>query len=182
MKQQLDNTEKWPYPRIDYVYKIFWVVVKYTIWKLCWHRFYFLRAGLLKLFGANIYWQTMAFGSTDIRRPWDIKLGINVTLGPRVHVYNLSKVEIGDNTVISQDVYICGGTHDYTNSKLPLLRKDIIIGENVWISAGAFIGPGVTVGQGAVVGARAAVFKDVEPWTVVGGNPAKFIKKRVINE
>lgn len=39
---------------------------------------------------------------------------------------------------------------------------------------------GVTIGEGAIVGARAAVFKDVPPWTVVGGNPAKFIKKRVI--
>ena len=39
---------------------------------------------------------------------------------------------------------------------------------------------GVTVGEGAVVGARAAVFKNIEPWTVVGGNPAKYIKKRVI--
>jgi putative colanic acid biosynthesis acetyltransferase WcaF len=41
---------------------------------------------------------------------------------------------------------------------------------------------GVTIGEGAVVGARGCVFKDVEPWTVVGGNPAKFIKKRIIKE
>ena len=41
---------------------------------------------------------------------------------------------------------------------------------------------GVTIGEGAVVAARAAVFKDVEPWTIVGGNPAKPIKKRVIND
>ena len=40
----------------------------------------------------------------------------------------------------------------------------------------------VVIGDGAVVGARAAVFKDVEPWTVVGGNPAKFIKKRIIKD
>jgi putative colanic acid biosynthesis acetyltransferase WcaF len=48
----------------------------------------------------------------------------------------------------------------------------------VWVAADAFIGPGVIIGQGAVVGARSAVFKNVERWTVVGGNPAKFIKKR----
>ena len=41
---------------------------------------------------------------------------------------------------------------------------------------------GGSIGEGAVVGARAAVFKDVEPWTVVGGNPAKFIKNRVIKD
>ena len=50
------------------------------------------------------------------------------------------------------------------------------------MAADAFVGMGVTVGQGAVVGARAAVFKDVEPWTVVGGNPAKFIKERIVKE
>ena len=49
-----------------------------------------------------------------------------------------------------------------------------------WVAAWAFVGMGVTIGEGAVVGACAVVFKNVEPWTVVGGNPAKFIKKRVI--
>ena len=48
------------------------------------------------------------------------------------------------------------------------------------MAAEAFVGPGVTIGEGAVVGARAAVFRDVEPWSVVGGNPARFIKKRKI--
>ena len=51
-----------------------------------------------------------------------------------------------------------------------------------WIGTSAFISMGVTIGEGAVVGACAAVFKDVEPWTVVGGNPAKFIKKRVMRK
>lgn len=51
-----------------------------------------------------------------------------------------------------------------------------------WVAADAFVGMGVTIGEGAVVGARAAVFKDVEPWTVVGGNPAKFIKKRILKQ
>ncbi|HNY79416.1 MAG TPA: hypothetical protein PLX34_15565 [Sedimentisphaerales bacterium] len=61
---------------------------------------------------------------------------------------------------------------------MPQTFAPVEIADQVWIAADAFIGPGVTVGQGAVVGARASVFKDVEPWTVVGGNPAKFIKKR----
>jgi len=49
-----------------------------------------------------------------------------------------------------------------------------------WVAADAFVGMGVTIGEGAVVGARACVFKDVEAWSVVGGNPAKFIKRREI--
>ena len=52
----------------------------------------------------------------------------------------------------------------------------------MWIGARAIILPGVTIGEGAVVAAGAVVTKDVEPWAVVGGNPAKFIKKRVLKE
>jgi len=55
-----------------------------------------------------------------------------------------------------------------------------MIADNVWICADSFIGPDVTVGEGAVVGARAVVMKDVEPWVVVAGNPARAIKKRNI--
>ena len=61
-----------------------------------------------------------------------------------------------------------------------MYTRPITISKFAWVAAEAFVGPGVTIGEGAVVGARAAVFKDVDPWTVVGGNPAKFIKKREI--
>ena len=64
--------------------------------------------------------------------------------------------------------------------KIHLVTAPIIIEDQAWIAADVFIGPGVTIGQGAVIGARSAVFKDVEPWTIVGGNPAKLIKKREI--
>ena len=77
---------------------------------------------------------------------------------------------------------MCGGTHDHTDAAMPLVRKKIVIGSHVWIAAGAYIGPGVTIGDGAVVGARAVVVKDVPPWTIVAGNPAKVIKERVVQK
>lgn len=58
------------------------------------------------------------------------------------------------------------------------MSKPIRVGAGAWVCADVFVGPGVTIGEGAVVGARAAVFKDVEPWTVVGGNPSQFIRMR----
>jgi putative colanic acid biosynthesis acetyltransferase WcaF len=87
-------------------------------------------------------------------------------------------VTIGNHSVISQDAYLCAGTHDYTQPTLPLLREPITIGHGVWIAAGAFIGPTVTVGDNCVVGARAVVMKDVPPGMVVAGNPARVIKQR----
>jgi putative colanic acid biosynthesis acetyltransferase WcaF len=63
---------------------------------------------------------------------------------------------------------------------MPLVTAPIRVGEGAWVAACAFVGPGVTIGEGAVVGARAVVTKNVEAWTVVIGNPAKFIKKRMM--
>lgn len=72
------------------------------------------------------------------------------------------------------------GTHDIQSPQFDLVTKPVTIGEGVWIATGATILPGVTIGNGAVVAAGSVVAHNVEPWAVVGGNPAKFIKKRVI--
>lgn len=62
---------------------------------------------------------------------------------------------------------------------VPTMLKHTVIGNDVYIGHGAFIRPGVTVGDGAIIGARAVVVKDVAPYTVVAGNPARFRKFRV---
>ena len=101
-------------------------------------------------------------------------------LAPKVDCYNVAPVTVGANATISQGAFLCTASHDITNPHLPLITAPITIGDQAWVAAEAFVGMGVTVGEGAVVGARAVVVKDVNPWTVVGGNPAKFIKQRVI--
>ena len=103
-------------------------------------------------------------------------------LASGVDCYNVDKVTVGANATVSQGAYLCTASHDITNPLNPLITAPIVIEDQAWIGAKAFVGMGVTIGQGAVVGATASVFKDVEPWTVVGGNPARFIKKRIIKE
>ncbi|MBL4700719.1 MAG: hypothetical protein JKX85_05610 [Phycisphaeraceae bacterium] len=102
-------------------------------------------------------------------------------LSEGVTVYNLGQVTIGSHTVLSQDVYLCAGTHDHTKPTLPLQKPTITIGSGVWICAGAFIGPGVTIGNNAVIAARSVVVKDVPAGMIVGGNPAKVLKPREMN-
>jgi len=178
-RAQTEKTQNWPYSPKVYVLRVIWAVVHATIWKVAWKRFRWMRSAMVGAMGGKLKSLTVNFaGSSWIEMPWDAEFGDEVAIGPRVHLYNLGGVSIGSNTVLSQDVYVCGGTHDYTDPTYPLLRKKIWIGHSVWIGAGAFIGPGVRVGDGAVVGARAVVVKDVDPWTVVAGNPAKFIKRR----
>ena len=109
-------------------------------------------------------------------------MGKNSCLSSGVDCYNVDFVIIEDNAIVSQKTYLCTASHDISNSLHPLITASIVIKSQAWITAGCFIGMGVTIGEGAVVGARAVVTKDIDPWTVVVGNPARFIKKRIIKE
>ena len=137
---------------------------------------------VLRLFGAEIGAGCKISNSAKIWAPWNLYLGRMVCIGPGSKIYSADKIFIGDKVTISQGAYLCGASHDINYLNKPLITAPIRIERFSWVCADAFLGMGVTIGEGAVVGARAAVFKDVEPWTVVGGNPARFIKKRTIKE
>lgn len=137
---------------------------------------------LLRLFGAKIHSTAVVYSSAKIYFPRNLIMDAYSCLASDVDCYNVDLIHIGANTIVSQGAFLCTASHDITNSLNPLITAPIVIEDQAWVAADAFIGMGVTVGQGAVVGARAAVFKNVEPWTVVGGNPAKFIKKRIVKE
>jgi putative colanic acid biosynthesis acetyltransferase WcaF len=139
------------------------------------------RRWLLKVFGAQLGEPIYTYPTTRIYAPWNLQMGNNSTLGPDVDCYSMAKICIGDNTVVSQYSYLCSGSHDITHPAMPLIFHPINLGEGVWVCADVFVGPGVTIGDGAVVGARSSVFRDVEPWTIVGGNPARFIKPRIVD-
>lgn len=140
------------------------------------------RIFLLRCFGAKIHSKAMIHSSVKIWAPWNLTMQAHSCLASHVNCYNTGPIYIGHSSTVSQGAYLCPGTHDIEDALFPMIPFSIIIEDQVWIASEAFIGPKVHIGQGAVVGARAAVFKNVEPWTVVGGNPAKFIKKRVIKK
>lgn len=177
-----NNHDFWPYSYREYAQRIIWKIVCVTVWPFAWKRLCWARPLILRAFGARISLNCEIDGSVEIFLPAALKIGESCAIGPRTNLYNLGGLELGERVVISQDVHLCGGTHDYTKSSLPLMRKMIRIENDAWVCAGAFIGPGVKIGEGAVVGARAVVMKDVEPWSVVAGNPARFIKKRTIED
>lgn len=140
------------------------------------------RTFILRLFGAKIGQNCKIDSKVRIWAPWNLETGNLVAIGFDTLIYNPGKISIGNKVTISQRAHLCSASHDYTYKSNPLITEPIRINDLVWISADAFIGMGVIINLGAIVGARAAVFKDIEPWTIVGGNPAKFIKKRIINE
>ena len=140
------------------------------------------RAFLLRLFGAKIGKHCKIRSSAIFWAPWNLELGDYVSIGQKAQIYSVDKILLHTKVCISQGAYLCTASHDITNKDNPLITAPIHINSFGWVAADAFVGMGVNIGEGAVVGARAAVFKDVEPWTVAVGNPAKFIKKRIIKE
>jgi putative colanic acid biosynthesis acetyltransferase WcaF len=176
--QQLDRTPAYAYSKRDYIGRILWGLVRATVFRWSPPRAFGWRRWLLRCFGATMGANSYVRPSVRIFHPWKLTAGEWCTLADGVVVYNLGPVRLGAHTVISQDVYLCAGTHDYAKPDLPLLRPPITVGDGVWICAGAFVGPNVTVGDNSVVAARAVVVKDVPAGMVVGGNPARVIKPR----
>jgi putative colanic acid biosynthesis acetyltransferase WcaF len=139
-----------------------------------WRRF------LLRCFGAKVGRSVHVYPSATIYFPWNLEVEEESAIGDYVFVYNLGRVTIGARVTISHCAHLCAGTHDHTRSDFPLLRPPITIGAEAWICADAFVGPGVVIGEGAIVGAGSVVMKDVKPWVIVVGNPARETKRREI--
>ena len=165
--------------------------VRRMIWNICWTIFArpfpksianSWKVFILKCFGAKIAKNAYVYSTAKIFMPWNLIMEENSCLASGVDCYNAATVIIKKNATVSQRSYLCTASHNISSSKHEQIEKSIIIEEKAWVAAEAFIGPGVTIGEGAVVGARAAVFKNVAPWTVVVGNPAKYIKNRIIEE
>ncbi|MDX2148739.1 MAG: putative colanic acid biosynthesis acetyltransferase [Planctomycetota bacterium] len=176
--QRLDTTAGFPYSLREYAIRTMWELVERTLIRFSPRRAHGWRRFWLRRFGAQMADTAGTKASTVIKHPWLFSMGEHSMLSERVEIYNLGPVAIGDHTVLSQDVYICAGTHDYSKRNMPLLRPTITIGSGVWICAGAFVGPGVVVGDNAVVGARAVVIKKVPPGSIVAGNPARVLRDR----
>lgn len=141
------------------------------------------RLFLLKLFGAKVHWDSGVYSSTRIWAPWNLTIGHNAWLGPNVICYNQAKVTLKDNVIVSQYAYLCTAGHktDIQNANdRGLIVAPITLHKGTWVGTRAFIGMGVECGENCIVGATASVYKDVESHTIVGGNPAKFIKKRIM--
>ena len=137
---------------------------------------------ILRMFGAKIDSTAVVYSSAKVYYPANLTMGRYSCMASDVDCYNVAPIVIGDNVTISQGAFLCTASHDITDTTNPLITARILIENQSWVAAEAFVGMGVTIGEGAVVGARAAVFKDVQPWTVVGGNPAQMIKNRVLKE
>jgi len=115
-----------------------------------------------------------------IKNPYNVEIGNNVSIASFVHIWGGGSVKIGNNVLIASHVAIVSETHDYDSTNIYSTHKiaPVLIESNTWIGSHAVILPGVTIGEGAVIGAGSIVTKNVEPFSIVAGIPAKLVKKR----
>lgn len=174
-----DGTQPGWFTKREKMGRLLWAIVENSIFRFSPKRADGFRAWLLKSFGATIHGTPMVLRrTTRIEVPWNIELGDQVQIGEHAKLYSLGPIKIGAHSIVSQHAHICAGTHDYSDTKFPLRRVPITIGERCWIATEVYVSPGVTIADGVVVGARSNVVKDLPAWKVCVGSPAKPVADR----
>lgn len=159
-----------------------WYLVEATLFRYSPRPLYRWRNWLLRRFGARVHPTARIRPTATVEVPWHLTVGPDAIVGDHVILYCLGEVTIGARAVVSQYAHLCAGTHDHTRRSFPLLKAPISVGADCWIAADVFVGPGVSIGEGTVVGARSSVFKDLPPWTMCVGSPAKPVAARVLRD
>lgn len=162
--------------------------IKESLWLLCggllitsWFPGSAWRIKLLRLFGALIGKGVVIKPKFRVTFPWRMVVGDYCWIGEGVWFDNLLEIRLGNHVCISQGVYLCTGSHDWSRQGFDLIVKPINIESQSWISAMSKVGPGVTVGEGAVLTLGSVATQTLMPWSVYGGSPAIKIKKRSIS-
>ena len=158
--------------------RLMWLIVDSTFIRFSPKYAYSFRNFFLRIFGARIGYKAGIKPSTRVLMPWNLILHDWISFGVDVQIMNYSLVEIESHVVVSQGVFLCGGSHDYHSPSMPLVSGNILIRARTWICAQAFIGPNIEIGEDCVVAARSVVVKSIQSNCVVGGNPARIIKPR----
>ena len=136
---------------------------------------------ILQLYGYLIFKKRVpVLGFFKVENPKNVEIGDNVGINYGVYILGHNKIKIGNNVVLSARCMLIDTGLDverFANEfPVPHIDGEIIIEDYAWIGAGAIILPNVRVGERSIVAAGAVVTKDVPPYSVVAGNPAKIIK------
>ena len=137
-----------------------------------------LRNYYLRIFGIVINNKSSIHRGCKFFHVGKIKIGCNSVVNWGCYLDNRRGIYIGNNVGIAHNTKIYTLGHDLDDPEFKTKGSPVIIEDNAFIFSNALIMPGVTIGEGAIVLAGSVVTKNVEPWTIVGGNPAKKIRER----
>lgn len=175
--------EKWPFlsKLITKTYSITYWFIIYLANITGYINIHIIRNILYKyLFKVKIGNKSIIYCRCRVASPWNVQIGNNSIIGYDAYLDGRVGITIGNNVCTARELRIFTMEHDITSPTFGITSAPVKINDWAWIGTRVTILPGVTVGEGAVVASGAVVTKDVPPWTLVGGVPAKFIKERPI--
>ncbi|MFH1048217.1 MAG: acyltransferase [Patescibacteria group bacterium] len=142
-----------------------------------------MRANFWKTFFFRMGKDCYIMSACHIGSPRGISFGKNVTVNHHTNISGHAKLIIGNYVMIGPNCNIITANHGYGDDKKPMMFQDLSYGsveieDDVWLGANVVVLPNIKIGRGSIVGANAVVTKNVEPYSIVGGVPAKLIKYR----
>ncbi|MGY2288731.1 acyltransferase [Pseudomonas sp. SDO528_S397] len=140
--------------------------------------FFNVRRALLRMTGSRVGANTTVHRNVTFFSFGQLSIGQHCTINYQCYLDNRAGIQIGDNVNISHNTRIYTLGHDIDDPLSCLVGKPVVIGDNAWIFPNVMIMPGVTLGTGAVVYPGSVVTRNVEAYSIVGGNPAKHIRFR----
>lgn len=142
---------------------------------------YGLKTRLLRWFGARVGQGLVIKPRVRVKNPWRLTIGDHCWLGEAVWIDNLADVHIGSHVTLSQGALLLTGNHDYTVSSFPYRLGTITLEDGVWVGAQSVVCPGVTCPSHAILTVGSVATRSLEAWGIYAGNPAKFVRERVIH-
>lgn len=136
------------------------------------------RTWLLGCFGAKLGPHCRFYPASRIWAPWNLTCEDTVWVADGAELYNPAPMVLASHAIISQGAYLCGATHDYDDPAFPVISFPMRVGRYAWVAARAVVSPGVNLGDGAILGLASVATKDLEPWSIYAGVPARKVKDR----
>jgi len=140
-----------------------------------------LKVMLLRFFDAKVGTGVVIKPKVRIKNPWRLIVGNYCWIGEDVWIDNIENVSIGNNVCLSQGAILLTGNHDYSKTDFRPKYDRIIIEDGVWICAKAIVCPGVVCRSHSILTVNSVATKDLEEMRIYMGNPAVFIRDRVID-
>jgi putative colanic acid biosynthesis acetyltransferase WcaF len=168
--------------RFPIVYRLAWSFVQCTVFRYSPRCAWAWRRVLLRLFRARVASGVRIDPTCIVYNPRNVSIGRNCWIGRANELYSVGSITIEDNVALAQHVLLYAASHDLSDPLFPTITAPIVIRSQSWLAACTFVGPGVTIGEGAVLGARSSAFRDLPPWTVCVGTPAKVIRPRILEK
>lgn len=142
-----------------------------------------LRYGVLKLFLRRLDGWVWVRDNVTIWFPEGVSIGGGSMIGENCFLDGYSGLTIGRNVLVAHNASIIAEDHGFASRRIPIRRQPktkgpIVIGDDVWVGCGARVLKGVTIGTGAIIGAGSVVTRDVPPYSIVGGIPARVLRMR----